>query len=262
MAIYSLRLDETGTDGDSQHTVVAGAVATAPQWGRLEATWGNLLRRTGAKAFHWKEFNSAGDPVFGAWSNLKRSRFKEAQEKIINRNTIFRASVGVEHAVHAEIKDRMKGITGFASESDYSLCLRYLMFSTCEQLVKIDPDCRLEILVEDGPYARGAEATFKRVSAMTGRWKPAKHAHRLIGFSAAPKGVTHSLEAADYIAGEENARLKAGTSPERGTQTLSVLLSKPLLEMWYEGMMREREARRAYRVRVPTENKCIDPSDA
>lgn len=244
--IFSARLDETGTDGVSPYTVVGGAIAAPDQWEKLESAWGRLLSRANVAAYHWKEFNDPNDNIFGKWSHLKRSRFVEAQEKLIGKNTLFRVSVGLESSVHANIKARMKGIKGFAAESNYSLCLRYLMFVTYEQLVKIDPNCRLTIMVEDGPWAVGAHKTYQRIAAMTGKWKPAKHAHRLAGFSSVPKGERLSLEAADYLAGSEHARMLAERRPKRGAQTLSLLLKEPLLERWYEGMIAEKEHRRAY----------------
>lgn len=244
--MFSARLDETGTDGRSAYVVIGGAVASAHRWDKLEASWAGLLRRSKISAFHSKEFYDRNDNVFGRWSQLKRNRFVESQEKIIVKNTLFRCSVGIESATHAEIKKRMKGIKGFSPESDYSLCLRYLMFAACEELVKVDSDCRLTIMVEDGPWATGAQRTYQRVAAMTGKWKPAKHAHRLAGFASVPKGERPSLEAADYLAGRENSRMLAGMRPRRSAETLSVLLTKPVLERWYEGMMDEKEHRRAY----------------
>ena len=253
VALFGARLDETGTDGNSPYTVVGGAISTVRGWDKLEAAWGRLLTRSRVSAYHWKEFNDRkGD--FAGWSDLKCRRFVESQEKIINNNALFRVSVGLEGAVHADIKGRMRGVKGFASESNYSLCLRYLMFVACEQLANYDPDCRLAILVEDGPWASGALRTYQRVAAMTGPWKPAKHVHRLAGFGSAPKGETLSLEAADYLAGAEHARLLAGKRPRRGAQTLSMLLTGPILEEWYEGMVKEKETRRAYGRRKPTKN--------
>lgn len=245
VVIFSVRLDETGTDGKSPYVVVGGAVATVDQWDKLEVAWGLLLTRSKVAAYHWKEFNDRkGD--FAGWKNLKCKRFVRAQEKIIKNNTLFRVSVGLEDAVHADIKERMKGIKGFHSDSSYSLCLRALMFQTCEQLAKHYPDCRLSVLVEDGPWASGAMVTYQHVAAMTGERKPAKHAHRLAGLTSVPKGERLSLEAADYLAGEEHARLLAGKRPRRGAQTLSTLLTASYLERWYRGMLKEKEARRTY----------------
>lgn len=246
VAIFSARLDETGTDGRSAFTLVGGAVAQPDQWDKLEGSWTRLLERSQVPAYHWKEFNDPNDKTFGGWTALKRERFEIAQEKMIRRHTLFRASVGVEQAIHADVKKRMKGIRGFHPESDYSLCLRWLMFATCEQLCKIDNQCRLSVLVEDGPWASGAMETYQRVVAMTGRRKPAKHAHRLAGFASAPKGRRTSLEAVDYLAGSELERHLAGRRPARGAPTLSVLLTKPHLERWYEGMIAEKEARREF----------------
>jgi len=249
LASFSVRLDESGTDGASPYTVIAGAVAVAQEWDKAEAAWHRLLTRSNVSAFHWKEFQDRVQD-FQGWGELKRKRFQDAQEKIIKRNTLFRVSVGLDNAKHLEIKERMRGIKGFSPESNYSMCLRYLMFVTCEQLKKIDSDCRLTILVEDGPWVAGARQTYQRVAAMTGKWKPARHAHRLEGFESAPKGIWRSLEIADYIAGKEHARLLAGHRPKRGINTLSMLLSDQVLEKWYEGMIEEKQIRRDHGQRI------------
>lgn len=245
VALFGARLDETGTDGRSKFTLVGGAISTPAGWEKLESAWERLLARSKVDAYHWKEFNNPNDPTFGKWSKLKRASFVATQEKIITTNTVFRVAVGIESATHADVKKRMRGIKGFTAESDYSLCLRWLMFAVCEELVKVDKDCELNILVEDGPWAAGAAQTYQRVAAMTGPRRPAKHAHRLAGFGSAPKGRHRSLEAADYLAGENLARLMAGRE-RKSRDTLSVLLSKAQLEQWYDGMMKEKEARREY----------------
>jgi hypothetical protein len=249
VAVFSLRLDETGTDGLSPITVVAGAVATKDQWDKLEDRWQAIMSRNGVDNFHAKEFNGRLAP-FNDWSHLKRSRFVDALQRTVARNTTFRASVGIEHAVHKEIKARWKGISGFNADSDYGLCLRYLMFSTSEELLKIDAHHQLTVMVEDGPWSEGAYATYRRVSAMQGKWKPAKHAHRLAGFAAVPFGERPSLEAADFICDQEHARMKAGLRRSQG-DTLSVVLTRDILEQWHAGMMKEKETRRAYGARKP-----------
>jgi hypothetical protein len=99
--------------------------------------------------------------------------------------------------------------------------------------------------VEDGPWASGAATTYQRGAAMTGKRKPAKHAHRLAGFATAPKGERFSLEAADYLAGSGLERLLADRK-RKSRDTLSVILTKARLEEWYEGMIAEKEARRGY----------------
>lgn len=246
VGLFSLQLDETGTDGLSPYVLVGGAVATADQWADLEAAWARRLAQSKIEAYHWKEFNDPHDKEFGNWNQLKKKQFRSSQEKIINNNTIFRAAVGIDGAMHANIKERMKGIRGFSPESDYSLCLRWLMFATCEQLAKHDAECRLSILVEDGPFAKGAYKTYLRVKQMTGPPKPAKHAHRLAGFGSAPKGERLSLEAADYIAGSELQRLLLPVIPKRKSNALTVLLDEAALELWYEGMIKVKEERRKH----------------
>jgi len=250
LVIYGARLDETGTDGLSPITVVAGAIAIEPQWSNLEAAWDQLLSSRNVSAYHWKEFNDR-KADFQGWSDYKCRRFQDRQEKIITKYTTFRVSAGIDDAVHADVKRRMKGVKGFRPDSNYSLCLRMLMFGICEQLVKVDPDCRLRVLVEDGPWAAGAATTYQQIAAMTGKWRPAKHAHRLAGFASAPKGEYRSLEAADYLARSEYTRLIAERRASRRENTLSYFLRANELEQWYEGMIKEKEARRAFGKRKP-----------
>lgn len=243
LALFSTRLDECGTDGRSRYTVIGGAVSTDANWDKLDAAWDRLLGP--GVPYHWSVFQDRDGP-FKGWSDFKRRRFIERQERIIERNTLFRISIGVESAAHADVKKRMAGIKGFHADSDYGLCLRYLMFMTSEQLLRIDPYHRLSIIVEDGPWAAGAATTYQRVAAMTGKRKPAKHAHRLAGFASVPKGL-RSLEAADFIAGTEHAWMSSvAEEPTRYAERLSMLLTKVELERWYEGMIEEKEARRAY----------------
>lgn len=245
VALFSLRLDETGTDGRSPYAVVAGAVATHESWLALESAWAALCGNSWH--YHWEEFCDRDGP-FAGWSNLKRGRFVDKQEKIINKNTLFRITYGVDRAAHAEIKARMKGISGFRADSDYGLCIRALMFHTSEQLFKIDPGHQLALLVENGPWAAGALKLYQAVSRMTGKWKPAKHAHRLAGFAVAAKGKFRSLEAADYICGSELQRLRNGKLGPRtkDSKRLGLILGKKELERWYEGMIEEKEHRRAH----------------
>lgn len=242
LMLFSMRLDETGTDGVSKYMAVGGAVATVPQWSKLESKWDRILAPN-ASAFHLKEFD-ARNGEFEGWSDFKAKRFEERLTKAIEDNTAFRATVGIDRKAHADIKQRMLGIKGFRPDSDYSLCLRFLMFQACEQLCLIDPDCRLALLVESGPWAAGASETYEKVAAMQGKWRPAKHAHRLAGFAHSPKHCFRSLEAADLIVGRECERLIDGRRSKG--DVLAHLLTASDLEIWYEKMMDEKGLRRAW----------------
>lgn len=248
VALFSVRLDETGTGGHHTITVVAGAVALPAQWDELERKWTGLLARSSVKVFHAMEFNDRSPP-YNNWTRFKCQRFTATQNKIIAMNTAFRVSVGIDQAAHKDIKARMKGIKGFHADSDYGLSLRYLLFQTSEQLLRLDPTHTLAVMVEDGPWAKGAFVTYQRVAAMRAKWKPAKHAHRLAGFASVPKGIRPSLEAADFIADQELVRMGRGSNNRRQGDTLSLLLTADLLERWYEGMIKEKETRRAYGAR-------------
>ncbi len=248
VAIFSVRLDEAGTDGRSPYTAVAGAVASIQQWESLEKAWERLLARRQVRAFHFKEFQQrSGD--FKGWSNLKSNTFSAAMEKIIKKHTLFRIAVGIEDAVHTEIKERMKGIKGFGPDSNYGLCLRYLMFLGCEYVSKqVSRDAKVTLMIEDGPWASGAVKAFSQVSGAAGRkWTRVKHAHMLDGISVIPKGKTRTLEAADYLVGTTHQRMLIRKFTRRHHPQVSILLDRPFLEQWYEKMIEEKERRRARR---------------
>lgn len=243
LMLFTARLDETGTDGSSEYVTLGGGVSFLPRWDLLERAWGHKL---GKRLFHLVDFDARqGD--FEGWGDLKCRLFENSLKKIIRDSIVFRVAISVNSKAHAAVKKRMTGIKGFRPDSDYGLCLRYLMFQTCEQLTKIDAECRLSIIVEDGPCSEGANATYQKVSAMQGKWKPARHAHRLAGFTSLPKGELRSLEVADYIVGREHARMLSGRKPDgRRAPVLGILLTPEHLETWYSGMLKEKGARRAF----------------
>jgi hypothetical protein len=64
-----------------------------------------------------------------------------------------------------------------------------------------------------------------------------------------PKGSTKTLEAADYLVGVAHQRLIKGWFKKSENPQVSILLNRPLLERWYDGMLKEKELRRAYGAR-------------
>lgn len=238
-------LDETGTDGHHEYVTVGGAVATLEQWSKVEIAWQSKLKSKGIDYFHLRDFDASDGP-YADWSKWKKRRFEKSLHDSITRNTTFQCAVSLHSKTHADIKRRMMGIRGFRADSDYSLCLRYLMFWVSEHLETIDRDFRLQVLAENGPWVSGAEDTYNRVSNMRGKWKPAKHAHRLSGFATQPKGILHSLGAADLIVGREHIRLISCQRAPKYRPTLAHLLTPDDLEKWYEAMMQEKQIRKAF----------------
>jgi hypothetical protein len=241
---FSARLDETDTHDRSIYSVIGGAIATIEQWNRLEIAWQRLLTKSRVDSFHYKDFEGR-QKAFAGWTNFQASRFLAGAQKAIQRNVEFRVAVGIDPRVHAEVKNRMKGITGFRADSDYGLCLRWLLFHSCETISRqIGEDFTMSVIVEDGPYANGAVALFHQLRKMTGGKRRAKHAAKYRDIAVLGK-ESLSLQAADAIVGIEAEYFGAGGANIKRNR-LAVLLDKPMLERWYEGMIAEKTRRREY----------------
>lgn len=56
MAMYASAFDESDHPDDSEHLVVAGAIAAVDQWKRLEGEWRAVLEPLGVDMFHYCDF--------------------------------------------------------------------------------------------------------------------------------------------------------------------------------------------------------------
>jgi hypothetical protein len=243
--LFSTRLDETGTDGRSPYTVIAGAVALPAMWDDLGMSWKRLLSRSHVKAFHTKEFQDRHEG-FEGWSDFKAKRFTQAQEKIVGKHSFFTVAVGVDRAAHAAIKKEMVGIKGFKADSDYGLCFRMLMMAVCGEVMKTNPTAKVAFMLESGAAgAEDAALIYKSVKHMTGPREPSRHAHMLGGFALVEKEDCVTLEAADFIAGQSIVGLTAKGFRSR-EKHLSVFVDTDVLRLWHKGMLDEKERRRAY----------------
>jgi len=193
-------------------------------------------------SFHYKDFEGRQKDFYD-WGPLKAKRFMSRTEKMIDDNVSFRVVGGIDPRVHADVKRRMKGITGFRGDSDYGLCLRWLLFQSCEHLSqKVGDDFSMSVIMDDGPYAAGAVSLFHQLRRMRGK-NGARHA-RKYGDIAVLGKESLSLQVADAIVGIEADRL---TGPKyKRDNRLRGLLDGPKLEFWYNGMLEQKERRRAY----------------
>jgi hypothetical protein len=66
--ILTAYLDESGTHGESPHTVMGGMLANAQQWERFEQNFRRLKKKHGFEIFHTKKFKKRGGD-FKGWSN-------------------------------------------------------------------------------------------------------------------------------------------------------------------------------------------------
>ena len=75
MAVLHAYFDESGKEGDDQHSsvVVAGYLADLPSWHQFESNWQGTLTAAGVGALHMKDFaNSYGE--FSSWKGDEERR--------------------------------------------------------------------------------------------------------------------------------------------------------------------------------------------
>jgi hypothetical protein len=103
-------------------------------------------------------------------------------------------------------------------------------------------------MVEDGPFAADAGVIYQQIKRTDGaKYSPARYAAMMAGFAQVPKGVLHSLEAADYLAGRAISDLEEGTFiSNKRQQQISLLMDYELMNDWNERMVKEREHRQAH----------------
>lgn len=253
LALFSARFDETGTDGQHDHAILAGGVSRVEGWGHLEARWDRLMINRKVRLFHARDFN-AGDGDFADWGRAKRSRLIKSMEKVIRDTVSFEVAVAVDRAEHTEIKRKMKGVRGFYADSDIGLCFRMALFLACQKVKEIDGGGRLQVIVEDGPFSSNMHDVYQRIKKSHGaKYKPAMFAGMLAGFASVPKGELRSLEAADFLADRAIDDLRRGrfTKPGR-PHRISAIAGPQFLDWWHQGMLQERERRTAFGRRPKT----------
>jgi hypothetical protein len=249
--ILSARFDEAGTDERSPYAVVAGAVSTVDHWDKLEVGWDGLMKRHGVPIYHHIDFAQRNDH-FSGWSKFKRDHFVERQERIIRRNTLFEFAVAVERATHAQIKAKWRGVKGFKADSDCGLCFRIARFFVCDWVTGLIPgrDVKVQFLAESGPFTADMGVIYDQIyAARDGKYRPAKYAGMLGGFTHVPKGMLRSLEAADYVAGRSLDDIERGQLISAKREHFRVVQATPeLLELWNEDMLKEKEHRKQHAI--------------
>ena len=107
LMFFSVRLDESGTDGNSPYVVVAGAVAVIDKWRDLEFAWNERLRKAKVSAFHTKEVEGR-DGDFSSWSNMKCERFKKSLQKIIKKHYLQMSRIHLKKTRKKMYRQQMK----------------------------------------------------------------------------------------------------------------------------------------------------------
>ena len=241
--------DEAGTDQNHDHAVAAGAIALDHNWDIIEDRWNEILARSSYKLsyFHAQDFNS-GKKEFKNWSRLKRDRFSKAINKILQLPNLMYVSAAVDKAVHKDVKQRIQKLRfkGAKVDSDFGMCFRAILSDCLQKFADIDPDTKIKIIVEDGPYSKDVLAIYE---SLKNNWtsKYEVMANMLNGFTSAPKGSMRGLEVADFLADKAIKGVENNTFLNLHWQNqMARIVNKESLEAIYDAIFNEKERRKAY----------------
>lgn len=241
--------DESGTDQNHDHAVAAGAIALDDDWGIIEDSWNEILARSSYKLsyFHAQDFNS-GKKEFKGWSRLKRDRFSQAINKIIQLPNLMYVSAAIDKAVHKDVKQRIQKLRfkGAKVDSDFGMCFRAILGDCLQKFENNNLDTKVKIIVEDGPYSSDA---YEIYHGLKNNWNGEHQvkANMLDGFISAPKGSMRGLEIADFLADKAIKDIKNGTFPNLHWQNqMARIINQDSLEAIYDAIVDEKERRRKY----------------
>jgi hypothetical protein len=225
--MYSAYFDESGTDGSSESTVVAGYVASDEQWQNFEWAWRRALDDAEVSRFHMRDF-AHSLREFKDWrgDEDRRVMFLRQLIDIIRRNTRH----GFSNAVIMRDYQLLNRKYQLAERtSPYVICAVTCAADIarwCKAREYVDP---VNLVFEDGVRYKGE---FLRFYAPTNFHKISyAKQHEFIGF-----------QAADFVAWEQRklySQLLSGTH-KRHRQSFSALLSVPNKSAVYEQSYLER----------------------
>lgn len=118
LALLQAFFDESGTHGYSRTVVIAGYVATEPEWDKVQKRWDEVLKRHGLKEFHATDF-FAGDGKFSSMNVEERESLITGLVGVIRYGELHAITVSADaHAYSMVTTPKFRNIFPKA----YDLC--------------------------------------------------------------------------------------------------------------------------------------------
>jgi hypothetical protein len=153
--IFTLRLDESNTDGPAPDLVMAGLLGSSPQWKLLLRRLHALQREYGFTTFHATDFRRRKS-AFRGWTRQKCSDLIGALAKAIRAEICEILSITVTHAQYvAEYRD-VPAVRGEMHLSQYGICFEACLARAVEIVRGQAGRHRLNVELESGHKNAGA----------------------------------------------------------------------------------------------------------
>jgi Protein of unknown function (DUF3800) len=195
--MYHCYLDDSGGT-DMRIATMAGFVATAEDWSKLELDWDEILKKYDIPILHAKEFNDGRHP-FTTWSKSKRRQladdlFSSAKEKMGG------VSVAVRRVDVAKTKTELKKLQEM---SPIGICFALIMHQLVQKLHPTVMEKGLSFFVESG---NSNNAEIKKYFQNMGKAKALAPALKEINFI--DKNSCRAIQIADFLAFYSRRRLQ------------------------------------------------------
>lgn len=152
--IFTVHIDESGTDGRSPFMMLGGYVASARSWELFSHRWRKALRRKGLSYWQMEEF-WANRREFGALSHEEKLDLVRRLVEITDRNTLFGFTVRLDNADY-DTHYKSKAPRKPHPDSQFGLCFRSCLSFVPEYVAQFveSEDINVDFVLEASEYPR------------------------------------------------------------------------------------------------------------
>lgn len=132
---YTAYVDESGTHGGSEVTIMCGVLARADQWKRFQIGFDKAKLKHGFKVFHTKKFkNRAGD--FRGWSHLQQLALAADLGVLTGSGLSDAVAVSLDNADYESYYRNADKPQKGRLDSKYGLCFRTCLYYLILEVAK------------------------------------------------------------------------------------------------------------------------------
>jgi len=176
--MLSVYIDESGAHQGSRFLIIAGLVASPPQWDRLERQWLKILAESGVKVFHAAGCAS-GNGAFKGWPIEDRNRLSIRLINVIQRTASYRiwTALSISDYQHLKISHQGHTVQAFSQGTPkrlysrmYSLAAAICVSRGDRLAAERGSDYMMPYVFDQGPRGANLFHNFERILREREKW--------------------------------------------------------------------------------------------